>query len=250
VQAKKTFGMFLFCLLPLTSAQATITLPKYSQENDRLALNHEYFRQNPAADFWALIPYYVPERNNASCSLATAVMVVNAARAEQTLHAADGLATQKDLLAKLKNKTMEQKLSDTGHGIDLEGLAKLVQSSFDIYGIKGARVTVVHVDQNEKETQKKIHRALIENEKSARNFMLVNYLQSTFTGDPEGAVGQIAPVGAYDEKKKRVLILDPDRDWYEPYWVSEETLVAGMNTKNADVNQNRGYVWVELPALK
>ena len=37
--------------------------------------------------------------------------------------------------------------------------------------------------------------------------------------------------GAYDGKNRRVLILDVDRYWYSPYWVSDEDLLAAMNHK-------------------
>ncbi len=73
---------------------------------------------------------------------------------------------------------------------------------------------------------------------------MVNFLQSELTGDPEGKVGHVAVVGAYDEKNSRVLILDPDREYYEPYWVSVDTLLKGMNTQDKDSNRNRGYIVV------
>jgi hypothetical protein len=41
-----------------------------------------------------------------------------------------------------------------------------------------------------------------------------------------------------------VLILDPDRQWYEPYWISVDTLLAGMATKDSGGTAYRGLVRV------
>jgi hypothetical protein len=40
--------------------------------------------------------------------------------------------------------------------------------------------------------------------------------------------------------------MDPDRTWYEPYWVSEETFIAGMNTQDKESGKTRGMLWVKL----
>ena len=73
----------------------------------------------------------------------------------------------------------------------------------------------------------------------------MNFLQSEFTGDPEGSIGHIAPVAAYDENKKQVLILDPDRDYYEPYWVSDEQALKGMATLDKGAGKYRGYLVIK-----
>ena len=85
---------------------------------------------------------------------------------------------------------------------------------------------------------------MIENEKSPNDFIVANFNQKVFTVDTDA--GHIAPVGAYDAEKRRVLILDPDREWYEPYWVSEERFIEGMNTKDSENNQFRGYLVIQL----
>ena len=42
--------------------------------------------------------------------------------------------------------------------------------------------------------------------------------------------------------------MDVDRQWYEPYWVSEEALVDAMNTKDKEASLNRGYLYIKLGA--
>jgi hypothetical protein len=92
------------------------------------------------------------------------------------------------------------------------------------------------------EWKKKLHEALVQNEKSADDYIVALFIQGRYTGDPEGNHGgHFAPVGAYDGK--RVLILDPDREWYEPYWVSEEVFFEGMNAR-ADTTKSGGYIRV------
>ena len=60
------------------------------------------------------------------------------------------------------------------------------------------------------------------------------------TGDPEGNVGHFAPVGAFDGK--RVLVFDPDREWYEPYWVPEDVFYDGVTDSKADSVKSGGYI--------
>jgi hypothetical protein len=55
----------------------------------------------------------------------------------------------------------------------------------------------------------------------------------------------MAPVAAYDAEKRRVLLLDPDREWYEPYWVADETLLAGLASVDPVTGRPRGLVRVE-----
>ena len=67
---------------------------------------------------------------------------------------------------------------------------------------------------------------LIENEASDRDIVLVYFNQGVLTGDWDGP--HISPVGAYDADRGSVLIMDVDREWYIPYWSSDETLLEAM----------------------
>jgi hypothetical protein len=98
--------------------------------------------------------------------------------------------------------------------------------------------------QDLKSFQKELEKRLLENEQSRKNFILVNFNQQAFTDDADA--GHIASVGAYDSTQRRVLILDPDRHYYEPYWVGIETLVTGLNTVDKSTQKPRGYLWIEL----
>jgi len=74
------------------------------------------------------------------------------------------------------------------------------------------------------------------------HFVLVNYLRKAI-GQERG--GHISPLGAYDEKADRFLILDVARYKYPPVWVTTADLFDAMNTPDAvSENQTRGYVLV------
>ncbi len=236
----------LFFALTFPVSQAAAANPKYGPDATRLHDAREHIRESAAPDFWALVPYYVPQQDGRSCSVASVAMLVNAARADQKLTASDELVTQPGILKKVNSKIWKQGVGSTGRGVTLDQLGALVGESLKAYGFAGAKVEVVHVDAESPEAKAKLQHALAENEKSAGDFILVNFLQSVYTGDPEGAVGHIAPLAAYDAKRGRALIFDPDRQYYEPYWVSVDVLVKGMATADQVAGKNRGYVHVRL----
>jgi hypothetical protein len=220
--------------------------PKYGPMAAVLSQSHEYFRKAPAPDFWALIPYYAAQMDESACSVASMTMVVNGARVGKKLTADDELVTQQAIVEKVRNKTWHKEglKKMGGYATSLDQLGEVAREAFEKYGVPPKSVEVVHVDQIDEKTKARLHEALIENEKSARDFILINFNQQVYTGDAE--VGHIAPIGAYDAQNHKVLVMDPDRKWYEPYWVSEETLLMGMATKDTASNRNRGYVWIKF----
>jgi hypothetical protein len=235
------FGlMVLMC----TYAGAS-TKPKYGPQATLLSQSHDYIQKNKAPDYWALSPYYLPQQNGKSCSVASVAMIVNAARSGQPLTSEDALATHDGMLKKVNdtdwNKAVD--MTSLGGGVALDNLKTKVEEALKAYGVKNFSVQVFHME-NTPEAKAKLHELLVQNEKSSRDFILANFIQSAYTGDADE--GHISPVGAYDGKTKRVLIMDVDREWYEPYWVSEETFAQGMATKDKEAGQTRGYLYIKL----
>jgi hypothetical protein len=216
--------------------------PKYGAEATLLSKSHEYVKKNPAPDFWAMMPYYVAQQSGSACSIASVSVAVNAARSGQALTSDDELATQNNILKKVADEEWSKAVGNMGGGRTLDQLGPLVEKSFKAYGFANVKVEVIHVDDLSPATQAKVHQALSENEKSADDFIIANFVQGAYTGDADA--GHIAPVAAYDAKTKHVLILDPDRDWYEPYWVSEQTFLKGMSLADKVSGKSRGLVWV------
>ncbi len=224
--------------------------PKGNPKASPVGVSHEYFqnKNNPSPDYWALTGYYVPQFNGYSCSAATVAMVLNAARLNAVKSADDKVILQPDLLKKVKAEHWEERLSKPGfrkeHGVSLDILGKVTEASFKAYGFDNVSVKVVHLDSTSSDVRSALIAALKENEKSAGDFIIANFNQQAFTDDAEA--GHIAPVGAYDAETDRVLIMDPDREYYEPYWISVDNFIVGMATKDKSSALNRGYVWVKV----
>jgi hypothetical protein len=236
-------GAFMAALVS-TSAFAADPKPKYGPEATLLSKSHEYIQKHQAPDYWALSPYYVPQKDDRACSVASVAMLVNAARTGRALTADDELATQVDLLKRVKDEHWSQFIDESKGNLYLDDLNPIIAESLKAYGVEPKEIVVVHTDDTSPATAKKLHEALVANEKSDKNFMIINFIQGVYTGDAEA--GHIAPIAAYDEARKRVLVLDPDRKWYEPYWVSEATLLKGMATVDKGNGKHRGYVFVQL----
>ncbi|OFZ81176.1 MAG: hypothetical protein A2603_11210 [Bdellovibrionales bacterium RIFOXYD1_FULL_55_31] len=232
--------------------------PKYGPSGNPRAIplsrDHSYFLspEHPAPDFWALIPYYVGQKTEASCSVAAVTALVNAARAAKDLNnrrANEKLVTDEELLARVQVASWEKKVgadpNTSPKGVTLDQLAKIAKAALETNGVKVRSAEILRFQGSLEGAKRELRRILSENERSARDFILVNFFQKSFTDD--APVGHIAPLGAYDGRNERVLILDPDREWYEPYWVSLETLLTGMKTTDGgNSGMSRGLVWLKL----
>lgn len=218
---------------------------KYAADVVRLYRDHAFLQRHPAPDYWALSPYYASQQNDSSCSVAVVAMVVNALRAERDLHPADQLVTQSVLLEKLGNDRWTRQVNEGGDGVTLAELSGICHDAMRAYGIDEGRVETVSFPATTDDALKKLHRLLSDNERTDRDLIVVNVVQGMLTGDPDGMVGHFAPVAAYDAAGRRVLILDPDRRWYEPYWVPLEKLLAAMATVDRLSNNPRGLLRVE-----
>jgi hypothetical protein len=236
--------ILIFSIL-ITFSLSASAKPKYGPNATVLSKSHEYINSEKAPDYWALSPYYLPQQNAKSCSVASVAMVVNAARANMELTSDDQLATHDDLLKKVGDKKWSNAvdMSQLGGGVALDELKTDVEESLNAYGLKNYTVTVHHMDKSQA-AKDQLHKDLLENEKSANDFIIINFIQGAYTGDAD--VGHISPIGAYDKKKKRALVMDVDREWYEPYWVSESVLAGGMATTDKTSGHTRGYLYIKL----
>jgi hypothetical protein len=129
-----------------------------------------------------------------------------------------------------------------GKTLSLEEFGTVAREALKRRGHGELKVEVIHAEG--KGWKEKVESALKNNENSSKDLILANFLQSELTGDPEGKVGHVAPVGAYDARTASVLILDPDREYYEPYWVPLATFLKGLETQDPDSGKNRGILWI------
>lgn len=213
---------------------------KYGSYATPLSKAFDYVKKTKAPDYWALASHYLSQQNERSCSIASLAMIINAFRNKLELKSSDELVTEKELFQKTDHSAWNRHMS-TGPTIILEEMGSIVDKSLRTYGFVG-KVEVVHTNDTSEKTLEKLRRDLLENEKSDKNFILVNFVQGVLTEDKGG--GHFAPIAAYDAKKKSVLVFDPDRKWYEPYWVSDEMLLKAMAIKDRDAF--RGYIKVSI----
>lgn len=233
-----------------TVGTATTIKPKYGPRKAPFATplyqDHLFFMRSKQPQFWALISYYIPQFNGYSCSTASVAMVINAARTALRRTADDKIISELDLLNQVQVESWKDKLSpnekESQHGMSLDQLQIAIKKSFEVFALKEVTVTTTHIQSKDSQAKRKV----IENLKklSMKTFIIANFDQKVFTGDTQ--VGHFAPVGAYDPQGEKVLILDPDRKFYEPYWVTVDTFIAGMSTLDTSVNQPRGYLLVSI----
>lgn len=227
--------------------------PKYGPAGSPFATplssDSTYFKKaGNQSDFFQLAPYYVSQFNEAACSVASLTSVVNAIRKSKPLTSDDKLISQEAILDKVtaldwKKRIVEKDGVGGARGTTLEQLGQIADAALKAYGIKGS-VQILHVEDTKPKTIAAIKSVLAKNEKSRTNFIIANFIQSAFTDDSEA--GHISPVGAYDAASDRVLVMDVDREWYEPYWVSTAQFVKGLATKDSGAKQYRGLVLIEL----
>ena len=218
---------------------------KYGPQAVRLQDDPAYVREQPAPDFWVPFPYYLPQPTDSACSTTSVAMLVNGLRAKRALRADEKLVTPEGLLERTGSAAWAQAVRSGGDGVSLDQLGARIEQSLAAYELRGWRVEVVHTDSDAAPALERLRAALAENERSSDDLIVANFLQSELTGDPDGAVGHMSPIGAYDALRRRVLVLDPDRTWYEPYWVSDTALLRAMSTRDvAGGGLARGFVWV------
>ena len=237
------FFVVAFTLFGSLSAEAGKSKAKYGKNAVTLAEDSAYFRGATKTDFWKLIPYYVPQHNEKACGVASSIMVFNALFAAER-NTADGKNVDVDEVFKLAG-AFKKNTGTKGKGFTLDALGETLTTVLESAEGGPYTVSVERFDGKDKKAEMaRLLKLLSSNEKSQKDFIIANFLQSVLTGDPEGSVGHLAPIGAFDAKKKRVLILDPDRKYYQPYWVPYEKLFDAINTTDPAPGLKRGLIVV------
>lgn len=237
----------LFVSLILTTSYSLSSSSKYGNQAIPLSSSHEFFRTSPAPQFWTLMSHYVPQMNGSACSVASVSMLVNALRDSQKLNSDEPLVTQEALVKRVTHPAWHKGFFQgfSGYAVTLDQLGSIIEESLKAYGLQPKKVEVFHAEGDEQRLRSLIHEKLLEFHKNPRVFLIANFLQGVFTSDSQ--IGHVSPIGAYDPIQKRVLILDVDREWYEPYWVSEEVFTQGLRTQDPSAHRARGWVLIQVP---
>ena len=219
---------------------------KYAPWVSLLREDSGYLRMAPAPAYWALAPYYVGQFTETACSLASAVMVVNAGRASMARRAGSKLITQPSMLDAVGSDLWRAGVeTDDGRGVGLTQLQDLLATGFRAHGLAAADVEAVPLVRQSEEAMARFRDALRACEAAPGQFIIAHYYMGAVIG--RGDYGHFSPIGAYDAARDRVLILDVYRVELEPYWVPATRLLEGMATVSRADGEPRGYLAVRLP---
>lgn len=228
----------LLLLLALCAPAATAGEPKYAPAGGFTAVpltaDSAYFRAAPAPDYWNLSAFYMPAHKGWSVGAASLAMAYNA-----LFSAGRARGDEEENLAPARVVAVS---SAAAHGLTLAGLALAAQELISTCGARG-EVRAVEPPDASPASLAAFRAALRAGEADPADVMLLHFTQDLVTGAPGGPFAHISPVGAYDAGTGRVLVLDTDRRWYEPYWAADEQLLRAL--VNATPKYGRGgYVVV------
>ncbi len=248
----------LFCGMVLfwEEALAADNIPKYGPKEAPYAIplshDHRYMQNpaHPAVDYWNLASFYDAQFNELACSVASVAMILNGMmRARHTLQAVDTNITQSKLIQKIHTENWEARVMPGGYngkvGLSLSQLEEVLKASLRQYGVTNYEIDRMEVTQMNPSVLTAFRRALTANERNRHDFILIHFVQDVVTESPGGPYPHVSPIGAYDKFTRRVLVMDVDREWYEPYWVSDKRLLLAMSQKTEKCGQG-GYLWIRL----
>lgn len=220
----------LFVLIALTafcSGMANPTLDLNTKEGEERLIDSRYSNA-----YWALNSYYLSQ-NAKSCGSGSAVMVLNALnihRPKVEEYFDYTLFTPSKYLQTI-SKVITQEEIKAGF-MSLQVLAE----SLKVFSLN---TTTIYADSM---TAKDFRTTLKDNLNNPQVFMIANYYRSSIGHEGKG---NFSPIGAYDEVSDSVLLLDPLRDQYGPFWVQVEDLLKSMNELDDASQKTRGLILVE-----
>lgn len=208
-----------------------------------LSQDNAYVRTALAPNFWALMPHQIHQHTDSACSLASAVMVLNAARGMMGQNRISGLVSEKRLIEKFAHTDWPEGISAGGGGRKLARLAEHLEEAFGFYDLKGWQVEVVSVAEADATAGEILRRHLTTMEKQPGYFPIANFHLDLFYGDGSD-IGHFSPLAAYDAAKDRVLVLDVYKADYEPSWAPVDHLLRAL-ARPCDDGKRRGYLIVK-----
>ena len=207
-----------------------------------LAHDHAYIQQNPAPAYWALSPYLIHQHTDSSCSLATATMLLNGARALDGVAKLGDFIGERGLLDRLGDDHWRREVTPPeGNGLSTEELNEKLARCLPLYALANWSVTQRLVAAADRAALDMLRQDLIEMERKGDRLIGANYHLATTYGD-DWDIGHFSPIGAYDAAQDRVLLLDVWKQDYEPSWLPLERLLAGMAIPSARTGALRGYL--------
>lgn len=182
------------------------------------------------ADLVPLLEQYVTQSAGNFCGVASSVMVLNAMQVPAPTAKEWGVA----------HFTQENFWNDCAKGVLSPTLmpGMTVDQLGDLLQCQPARATVVHAS----DTNVADFRALaVKNLSTRGDFLIINYDRA---GVGQESMGHISPLGAYNSKADKALLLDVARYKYPPVWVDVPALFKAMETNDFVSAKTRGFASV------
>ena len=166
-------------------------------------------------DFFTLAPYFITQRNQAFCGVASSVMILNALNIPRpyTYQYAPNyrLFTQENVFNRAVSQAGLNAISVQTKGMTLEQVAILIEKN-------GANTkTWLSNAHSETQFQNQLQQAL----KNPSKLVIINYYRRALN---QAGGGHIAPVVAYHAATQSYLILDVARYKAPPVWVPARQL--------------------------
>ena len=230
---------FLLALLVVAGASAeSLRLPD-NLVDLRSPQGEAYLLETHALEaYFPISVVFETQRTQSYCGVASMVMALNALGAPappSPEYQPYAVFTQDNVLNETTDAIRPRELL-ARRGMTLDQLGQILS----LYPVK---VNVRHAAPGGADEFRKLAGEAL----AGRNHVvIVNFLRKALG---EETFGHISPLGAYDEKSDRFLILDVARYKYPPVWVKTEDLFEAMNTPDPDNdNKTRGYVLISSEA--
>jgi hypothetical protein len=162
-------------------------------------------------------------------------MIVNAGRSTSNLLSEQGM------LEAMDDAPWTAAVAENGPGIRLADLSRIAPLALTQLASGGTAQAYVMEDEST-DSLELLRRNLAANERADSDFIIANFDQGVFTADE--SVGHFSPIGAYDAATHRVLILDVDRQYVDPYWVPDTLLLHAMAKIDAHNPYHRGFLYL------
>lgn len=181
--------------------------------------------------FWTLVRYFISQRIDTFCSVASSVMVLNALEVPAPVSRMTYPYSKFDEETFFTRGVLErQRVRDVaGDGLSLAELGDMLKA-FDL------AISEYHADTLSVDKFRQLAVAAL---KSTDRYVVVNFSRERVT--QEGG-GHFSPLAAYDAKSDRFLVLDTARYKYPPFWVKAQDLWGAMDTVDAAAKAKRGFL--------
>ena len=216
---------------------------RHSPELTPLRMDHGYLRGAPDSAYWSIAPHLIQQATDSSCSLATAVMLLNTVRGCEGHLRHTGPVSEGSLLDTLGDEVWRAAVAQDGGGLSLTEFATAMERALARFECDASwRIEIMPVTDADAVIGG-LRAALTEMERDRTGFAAANFHLDLFYGDGVD-VGHFSPIGAYDAARDLVLMLDVYKKDYEPVWAPLPRLAKAMGTPSRKTGEPRGYAFV------